>query len=567
MSRSIIEQYDIISINILIISILLCTLFYIISNMKKRKKANTALEAIKDRLELMVEERTRELTLSNQQLHQEIVERERAQEALRRAKEAAESANRAKSDFLANMSHELRTPLNAILGFSKLMEHNSEVTQLQREHLGIINRSGEHLLELINDVLEMSKIEAGQIKLNLTQFNLEHTLKGIEDMIRGRAEEKGLNFIVDYLQIPQFIKSDVSKFRQVLINLLNNAIKFTDSGAIYLRVYGKNDHKNRPLVPETLEIEIEDTGIGIPEKEMNAIFDSFSRISHDKYGMEGTGLGLSISKKLIELMGGEIYIESKERLGSIFRFNIEYQPIGQMEFIHAGSKPIYLSVNKNWKHIKIMIVEDKWENRLLLKQLLNRVGFGVIEAINGQEAINQFQLYQPDLIFMDIRMQIMSGIVATKNIREHPQGKNTKIVAITAHAFEEFRGDILAVGFDDFIRKPYRESEIFESMQKLLGVTFVTNNLMTDNQSKVFHENAARIKLNKNMLSMLPENIQQDIKKSAIDLDVSRFEKIIKTIRPTFPEIAGKLFELSKQFRYDQIIECMTNEASRDRKN
>jgi len=561
MPHSIFESYEIISINILIISFLLCTLLAIISNMKKRKKANTELEIMKERLEKMVAERTRELTVSNQQLQEEIVERERAQEALRRAKEKAESANRAKSDFLTNMSHELRTPLNAILGFSKLMEHTPDITEYQREHLEIINKSGEHLLELINDVLEMSKIEAGQIKINLTSVDLHNTVKGIENMIRGRAEEKGLNFSVDCFHIPRFIKTDISKFRQVLINLLNNAIKFTDAGDIHLRIYGLNDHEGLPLFPQTLEIEIEDTGIGIPEKEMHAIFDSFSRISHDKYGTEGTGLGLAISKKLIELMGGGISIESKKNLGSIFRFTIQYKKATRVDPNVSCNEMLYISVNKNWNHIKIMVAEDKWENRLLLKRILNRVGLNVIEAINGLEAFELFQKHQPHLIFMDIRMQMMSGIEATAKIRDHHQGKKTKIVAITAHAFEEFREDILTIGFDDFIRKPYREYEIFESIQKLLGTTFVTQKNMCTDKSTKFNASLTDITLTKDMLSALPKTFLEEIKKSAIDLDVSRFEKHVERIQSEFPTIASKLFELSKQFRYDQILDCLTKEG------
>ncbi|MBF0450193.1 MAG: response regulator [Candidatus Magnetomorum sp.] len=551
--------HDFVSFNIFIISILICTLFFIISNMKKRKKANSALEEMKDHLENMVAERTRELTLSNQQLQEEIVKRERAQEALRRAKETAEAANRAKSDFLANMSHELRTPLNAILGFSKLMEHNSDAAELQREYLGIINRSGEHLLELINDVLEMSKIEAGQIKLNLSSFNLHHTIKGIEDMIRGRAEKKGLTFKVDCLNIPHFIKTDVSKFRQVLINLLSNAIKFTDSGAIHLKVSGKEFHTGIDFAPQILEVEIEDTGIGIAKKEMHAIFDSFSRISHDKYGMEGAGLGLAISKKLIELMGGKISIESAEQFGSIFRFTIHYQQASQMESMQLSHQNVVISVNKNWKHIKILVVEDKWENRLLLKRLLLRVGFQVIEAENGQEAIQEFQKHQPGLIFMDIRMQLMSGIEATAKIRSLPHGKKVKIVAITAHAFEEFREDILAVGCDDFIRKPYRESEIFDSIQKLLGVTFVTEKRYYTNHTKHLTVSPA-VELQKDDVSVLPKIIRKRIKTMAVNLDASRFETLVEEIRQEYPEIAGKLFELSRQFRYDHILNCLTKE-------
>ena len=550
------QPFNIITLNAAILSVLLCTLGLLISNMRKRKKANRALEELKDRLENMVDERTRELTVSNQQLQEEIVKRERAQEALRRAKEAAESANRAKSYFLANMSHELRTPLNAILGFSKLMEQNPDATDLQRENLGIINRSGEHLLELINDVLEMSKIEAGQIKLNLTQFNFHNSIKGIEEMIRGRAEEKGLVFNVEYKNSPQYIKTDESKFRQVLINLLSNAIKFTESGKIFLRVFEENKDETSEKNLKKLLVEIEDTGIGIPEKERHAIFDSFSKISHDKYGMEGSGLGLSISKKLIELMDGEIYFESKEKYGSMFRFYIQYQQINQNSPPHVIQAKKIISIDKNWKHIKILVAEDKWENRLLLKRVLRRVGLNVIEANNGKESVEQFQMHNPELIFMDIRMPAMSGIDATRKIRKISGGKKVKIIAITAHAFEEFREEILAVGFDDFIRKPYKELDIFENIQKHLGVTFVTNTSVNDQENKSSSD-IKLVELKPEKMTLLPENIREKLRKAALDLDVSNFENIIDDIDSSYPDIATSLLELSRQFRYDHVLECL----------
>jgi len=525
----------------------------LISNIKKRKKGNRSLEELKVHLEKMVEERTRELTISNQQLQEEIVKRERAQEALRRAKEAAESANRAKSHFLANMSHELRTPLNAILGFSKLMEQNPDATELQRENLGIINKSGEHLLALINDVLEMSKIEAGQIKLNLTEFDLHNSIKGIEDMIRGRAEEKGLIFNTDYKNSPQYVKTDEGKFRQVLINLLSNAIKFTDSGVIYLRVYKKNEDYETYLKSKTLHVEIEDTGIGIPEKESHTIFDSFSKISHDKYGIEGTGLGLSISKKLIELMGGEIYIESKEKQGSIFNFSIKYDLINHANPTYVIQTKRIISVDKNFQHLKILVAEDKWENRLLLKRILIRVGLNVIEAQNGKEAIREFEIHYPEIIFMDIRMPAMSGINATRKIRTLSRGKKVKIIAITAHAFEEFREEILAIGFDDFIRKPYRELDIFECIQKYTGATFLTKANHYNNHN-ILPSETDLVEIDPQELSNLPQNIRTKLKNAALDLDVSMFETIIKEINSSYPDIAKSLLELSRQFRYDHVL-------------
>ncbi|ETR73347.1 MAG: multi-sensor hybrid histidine kinase [Candidatus Magnetoglobus multicellularis str. Araruama] len=536
----------------LIISLILLFAFVsIIWAMKKRQRVNTELEALKAHLENMVDERTQELTLSNKQLQEEIVKRERAQEALRQAKDAAESANRAKSDYLANLTHELRTPLNAILGFSQLLERSPDANEQQREYLSIINRSGEHLLTLINDVLEMSKIEAGQIHMNMTAFNLHASIKGIEEMIHRRAEEKGLIFQVDFKGTPQHIKTDEGKFRQILINLLNNAIKFTHSGTIQLRVFIDDTYTSSSIKSRRLDIEIEDTGIGIPRQEKDSIFDPFSRISHDKYGMEGAGLGLAISKKLIELLGGNISIESKDHSGSLVRFYISYHEPDPNLPTRVNKKNMIRSVDKNWQHIQILVVEDKWENRLLLKNLLLQVGFKVLSAQNGQKAIEQFRRYHPALIFMDIRMPLMSGIEATKKIRKMPDGNTVKIIAITAHAFEEFREDILAVGCDDLIRKPYRDSDIFDSIKKHLGVTFVTERQFQIDEVKT------GFTLSQKDLLVLPDNIRHTLRQATIDLDVSHFEAIVDEIRLEYPALANRLLELSSQFRYDYILDCL----------
>jgi len=531
----------------IIISIVMFAFITIIWALSKHKRINKELETLKEHLEKMVEYRTKELTQSNKQLQEEIEKRECAQEALRRAKDAAESANRAKSEYLANLSHELRTPLNVILGFSQLLERGSDTTVQQREHIGIINRSGEHLLALINDVLEMSKIEAGQIRLNITSFNLHESIKGIEEMIRRRAEEKGLIFQVDLQNVPKYIKTDESKLRQILINILHNAIKFTNSGSIQLRIFVNKS------VSTQLDIEIEDTGIGIPQEDMQSIFDSFSRLSHDRYGIEGSGLGLAISKKLISILGGNISIDSKDQFGTLFRFSISYEEENQSlpTFDSHGSR--ILSVDKNWQHIQILVVEDKWENRLLLKSLLLQVGFKVLEASNGQKAIEQFLRYRPALIFMDIRMPLMSGIEATQKIRKLPQGKQVRIIAITAHAFVEFREDILAVGCDDLIRKPYRKSEIYESIKKHVGVTFVTNRKLYVEDS----DSDTDTILKPDDLAVLPENITHRLKKAAIDLDVSEFESIVEEVRSAYPKIADVLHSLSLQFRYDQVLACL----------
>ena len=547
LSNFFINGHIIICIGLLFCGVLIAAFVAISISIKKNKKSNTQLESLKAHLETMVDERTCELTASNIKLQEEIVKREHAQEALRQAKDAAEAANQAKSEYLANLSHELRTPLNAILGFSQLLERNPEATHQQREYLWIINRSGEHLLALINDVLELSKIEAGQIHLNMTQFNLHLSIKGIEEMIRGRAEEKRLKFNVNYDHSPVYIEADESKFRQILINLLNNAIKFTDKGSINVKVYCDPSHDTPQSKSKRLNIKIEDTGIGVPETEMHAIFSAFSRGSHDKYGKEGVGLGLAICKKLIHLLGGDIQVEASEKGGSVFHFFIQYNEVSTVS-ANVRDRHMIQSVDKNWQHVRILVAEDKWENRQLLKNLLIVVGFQVDAVKNGQEAIQLFQEKQPALIFMDIRMPLLSGTEATQKIRSMPGGNKVKIIAITAHAFEEFREDIIAVGCDDLIRKPYRESDIFNSISKHVGVTFV--------KTKYDHPTVSNdaVELSQKELSMLSEADRNQLKKAAIDLDVSCFERIVARIQMSYPELGNQLLELSKQFRYDQVL-------------
>jgi signal transduction histidine kinase/DNA-binding response OmpR family regulator len=489
---------------------------------------------------------SRQLYLSRKKLEESSYQLElKAQEA--------ETANQAKSNFLANMSHELRTPLNAILGFSELMVRDSSVTTKQQEFLDIINRSGEHLLNLINDVLEMSKIEAGKIVLNCETFALHQLLQTIKEMFQAKAQAKQLWFkfiLTDNL--PQYIVSDPRKLRQLLINLLSNAVKFTEFGGVTLKAFICPQPDPASHLTQ-LCFEVSDTGKGIAPEELNRLFDPFVQTASGIQSEGGTGLGLAISRQFIELMGGTIQVTSVLEEGTTFTFNIQVElaASSQVEVLSRTQKVKQIAPGQ--KNYRIAVVDDRPTNCLVLVRLLQSIGITPRTANNGLEAIALWQEWQPDLIWMDMRMPVMNGYEATRQIKSQSQNRQTIIIALTASAFEEERKEILAAGCDDLVCKPFSQELIFDKLTEHLGIKYLYEaETLTDRNSSA--EKTIPALSIKDLHLLSPELIAK-INQAAIAIDAEKIEQLITAIPDSQQHITQAIREMIRNYDFDTIID------------
>jgi PAS domain S-box-containing protein len=516
----------------------------------ERKQLEQELRQINSELEQRVEERTQDL---------------------QQAVKAAQAANHAKTIFLSNMSHELRTPLNAILGFSQLLNRDSNLTSTQQEQIDIINRNGEHLLGLINDVLAMSKIEAGRITLSVSRFNLRQLLRDLEDLFRLKAEAKRVALVVQISPtVPTLIQTDESKLRQVLINLLGNAIKFTTQGSVTLRVWPEESQAIEVIAQSQsslcLHFEVEDTGCGIDPDEQSLVFEPFKQTQSGRNSQEGTGLGLPISRQFVQLMGGELNFTSLPNRGTVFRFTILVETVERSGESAEQAYPKVIGLAAGQPSYRLLVVEDNPDNRLFLMRLLCSVGFEVQTAVDGQEAITCWQTWKPHLVWMDMRMPVMDGYRATQQIRrlEQQTAQNsrdlqqpTKILALTASAFEDEQAAILAAGCDDLLFKPVTEAALFEKILQHLSVRYIYQNspYQDSTTSQTITDLTSDAWLTQQELQRMPSEWVSQLQYAARLADEDLILKVIHQLPSSEAKLADTLKNWVSLFQFEKLIE------------
>ena len=472
------------------------------------------------------------------------------EEALTRAKEMAvraESATAAKGRFLANMSHEIRTPLTAIIGYSQLLQADFLLTAGQRQRVEAINRSGDHLLALLNDVLEISKIDAGSHSLTQVTFDLPAVLRDMEIMFRTRADAKTLALnTVGLEQLPRYIVADENKLRQILINLIGNAVKFTATGFVRLRAW-TDPEGARGL---RLVIEVTDSGIGIAPEEMARLFEFFEQTSSGRHEGHGSGLGLAISRQFARLMGGDVSVASTYGLGSTFRLEVVVTAGGAATVAGLSDVRRVLQLDAGQPRYLILVVDDTADTRRLFGEILRSVGFDVCEAASGSEAVVKVVSQRPDLVLMDYEMPGMGGGDAIRQIRRSPDGARTKIITVTASATDEVRDQTQLAGTDDFMAKPFHRDILLDRIRVLLGVRY----LYAELEPKIIPAPRSAPVLSQAALAVLPAELREQIFNTALRSHHDHLLPLIEQVAAFDLELSENLRTLLAQFDYEALI-------------
>ncbi|MGC1306577.1 MAG: DAHL domain-containing protein [Phormidesmis sp.] len=495
----------------------------------------------------------------------DIGDRKQAEANLQRATEEAQVANKAKSQFLSNMTHELRTPLNVILGFTQLMTRNGALEPQQQGYLDSINQSGEHLLSLINDVLEMSKIEAGKVTLNQNDFDLHGLLVGIHTMFQFKAHSKGLELYLEEADdLPQHIRTDESKLRQVLVNLVGNAVKFTQVGSICLRAWmdAENSENAKDSESEqtterktllTLKFAVEDTGPGISAEDINVLFDPFVQAKNTQVTQhEGTGLGLPISRKFVEMMGGDIALSSQVGVGSQFCFSIRTKRVKGWQNAQLPANRAVIGLAPGQPSYRVLVVEDMAENRQILVDLLSPIGFELQEAQDGLEAVEICQRWQPHLVWMDLRMPVMDGYEATRQIKASQQPAPV-IIALSGSVFKEEKNLATVAGCDDFVSKPFRTEVIFEKMTEYLGVQY-TYREPVGSAIAAEQNGASAIRVTAEDLQVMSDSWIARVHQAATKVNGTDIACLLEELPPDQTTLKLYLNQLLENFSFEEIV-------------
>jgi len=502
----------------------------IVIDITERKRVDSDLHRYREDLDKLVRQRTSELI---------------------DARDQAQAANRAKSAFLANMSHELRTPLSAVLGFSSLMRSAPGATDAQCKTLDIINRSGEHLLGLVNDVLDVARIESGSIANDPTSCDLVQMMQDINDLMRLRIEEKGLQLAIDQsARFPRFVQVDEAKLRQVLLNLIGNAVKYTEHGTLTLRLDIAADSKS---ATDMLMFDVRDTGPGIAPEDCARIFDPFCQLG-DSQDRKGAGLGLTISKQFIEVMGGSITFDSVVGIGTCFHVTIPVERVGEPE-ISPTIDPMgrVTSLASGQPRYRVLIAEDQPDNSLLLRKILEAPGFEVRVCENGALAVQEFENWHPHFIWMDLLMPVMDGLEATRAIRGLPGGDTVKIVGLSALAYDKNRQECLSAGMDDFRRKPFRPRKIYRCMVKHLGVQFNYEDAVSSQPGGLLEVTTMPVL----SLAIVPDELKGRLMSAIVQLDTANIDAAIRDIADLEPATGKSLAGLAERLSYSTIYEAL----------